>query len=175
MNDIGAKGSITVENTRRAVDLALSEAGLLAEREKVRECIKQNLPMLLGLAGGEATGPAPARDSEAGLRAPGEAAPKVLRKGWIYYEEVGGEATDEGVFGVAGQPRLPPYRELTGGAVLKARSTARLRQGPGKTEVLAKVEAGTCVRIAAPPSNPFPTQQASSGGHLLVEILSRCP
>jgi hypothetical protein len=173
VTDIGARGSITVENTRSAVDLALSEPGLLAEREKVRECIKQSLPLFLGLQQERATGAAAKGNPE--LEPARAVATKAVREGWIYYEEAAGDATDEGVFGVAGRPKLPSYRDLSVGTILKARSTARLRQGPGKTEVLSLVDAGTCARIAAAPSNPFPTEKASSGGHLRVEILSRCP
>lgn len=173
VSDIGANGSITVENTRKAVDIALSEPGLLAERDKVRECIKESLPMLLGL-GTQAPGNSGGSDPE--IQTPGMVPPKVLRKGWIYYEEAGGDATEYGVFGIPGQPKLPNYRDLAMGTVLKARSNARLRQGPSKTtEFLGMVEAGTCVRIAATPSNPRPPENASSGGHLPVEVLSRCP
>lgn len=168
---IGAAGNATVESTRRAVDIALSEGGLLQEREKVRECIKDRLLIILGTAQTATPSPAPVKPA-----APAIGPPAAVGQGYVYYEEAAGESTDDGVFGLAQGSSLPAYDAIKAGTVLEARSTARMREGPSsRTALRGKVEAGQCVRVISPPANESKPQNASSGGYLQVEKLSGCP
>ncbi len=103
---------------------------------------------------------------------------KVLGSGYIYYEELQGFPTNSGVFRPLKLQNNPAYGNLQIGTVLRAVKTARFRKGPGSLSDIAnppKIDAGECVRITNNPSNPVSVVKASSGGHLQVELIDRCP
>lgn len=102
---------------------------------------------------------------------------RPIAKGYVYYEELVGSPTSEGVFTPLLAANNPHYGELTVGTILKAVRTARFRTGPSSLARLAspeKVEAGECVKILNKPAHPVRVSKATSGGHLEVELLSTC-
>jgi S1-C subfamily serine protease len=100
----------------------------------------------------------------------------VGKTGYVYYEEKDGALTQDGVFGPPSGGPAPPYGKLGVGAVLRSVKTARMRAGPlGTSMLVAKVEAGYCVRLTSGPEFPVTVAQASSGGRVQVTVLSSCP
>lgn len=96
--------------------------------------------------------------------------------GFVYFEEQQGRSTEDGVFRVRGIATLPPYNSLERGVVMRATSTARVREEATKhSEYLGEFTAGQCARIEQKPSNPTPNlTTATSGGWVLVRAI-KCP
>ncbi|WP_156800056.1 hypothetical protein [Novosphingobium resinovorum] len=96
--------------------------------------------------------------------------------GFVYFEERQGRSTEDGVFRVRGTAALPAYSGLDRGTLMRATSTARVREEPTKhSEYLGAFKAGQCASIEEKPSNPTPNlTSATSGGWVLVRAV-KCP
>jgi hypothetical protein len=94
---------------------------------------------------------------------------------WVYYEELDGAPTKDGVLMPPGSKTTVPYGQITVGTVLKGRKGFKIRDAPkGNAEVLEEAHAGKCVKVVSPPKNPVPVGEASSGGYLRVARVA-CP
>lgn len=170
----GAEGSTTEERTTRYVDLALSEAGTLAAREAVQECMaSQTFALLSFLARQDDPALTPA-EAESRI----EVDPALSRSaiGYVYFEEDGGTLTDDGVFRPLSTAAVPPYAEVQAGDILISVRSARLREGPTGNDLLVRsLDAGQCVKVLEPPAHPVANlTSATSGGRIRVQAIP-CP
>lgn len=173
-----AGGYATIDRTRQAVNETLSERGQLEQQRILSDCmIRQTDKFVERSRDGGAT----AGSEPAGRNAvpPGVADRTVGRggpaRGYVYYEEDGGQLTRDGVFGsLAGA--APAYGDLKRGRVLKSVDQAQLRSRPsGRSPLVATFAAGQCVRIEGDPIDPASgLTSATSGGRLRVVAVS-CP
>lgn len=90
--------------------------------------------------------------------------------GYVYYEELNGRATDDGVFVLRGTSEAPPYSTIRQGTILEAVSTARVRAGPTMSDrIVGEIDGQHCVVVLSPPTLPQPAlETATSGGRLSV-------
>lgn len=166
---IGAGGSTEETAIKSAYDLSLSENGRLTVDSKTRDCMVTETDKLLARM--LVPGVKIAQTSEVAMTTDGE----PLR-GFIYYEEQNGQMTEDGVFRVIGSQQLPVYSRLTVGSILRATSTARVRQEATKaSDFLGQFQAGQCARIERDANAPLSKlTSASSGGWIFAQAIA-CP
>lgn len=178
LKSLGGKGATAEQTTRRSVNEAFSEAGQLAQDERLRTCVTERTDRFLGYQSGSPTA-SPGRPSVT-EGAPGTAQPptgvgkSAAAEGYVYYEEDNGALTTDGVFGPLDGSNAPPYASLAKDMVLKSVRAAQLRESDKPNSPrLMELRTGQCVRILEPPTAPQRNlTSATSGGKIKIRAVS---
>lgn len=179
LKSLGGRGATTEQTTRRSVNEAFSEAGQMAQDERLRTCVTERTDYFLVYQPGTATVRAQSiavNDVPSTTAPTAEAGQSGAAVGYVYYEEDHGSLTQDGVFGPPDGARAIPYQGLREGMVLKSVKAAQLRGSDRPNSLsLLTLPINQCVQVLAPPAAPRPNlTAATSGGRIKVRAVS-CP
>lgn len=177
LKHVGPKGSTTIKETRRSVNEAFSEAGQMAQDERLRDCVTRRTNDFLNYRP-DGSRDRRNRDEQAPTSPDAtmttQGADSGAAVGYVYYEEDEGRLAEDGVFGPVGGTRALRYGDLRIGTVLRSVHGAELRASArGDSPTIRKLGTGQCITIVETPNAPLhDLVEATSGGRIKVRAIS---